>query len=108
SHASELFFVNSSGKKYSVSLKKYATNCSYGEQTAIIPLSDFFHNQNTLEISSFNMQFWYPTQYSIDITDIGVYSRVLGVNSRGKGPTKKPRPTPIITSSPIPTSIPTP
>jgi hypothetical protein len=89
--ASTIQFSTADGNKYAVSLADYATNCAFGEQTVSISTGDFFTRGNPAESSELQMQFWYPAQFAIDIKNITLYNRVLGVSTVKIKPTQVPR-----------------
>lgn len=59
---------------YSVSLSDYGENCSYGNQTVKVPISDFLTNQPLENISSIGTQFWYPSTYHFTINSILIHN----------------------------------
>ena len=75
--ASELALTTHEGKKYNVSLADYGENCAFGEQTVKIPLADFVIYHSVENIHSLGIQFWYPTEYKIEIKKITAHEDTL-------------------------------
>ncbi len=71
-HASAIVLSDTQGKKYEVSLRDYTKRCFRGEQHVNIPLSDFFRNSSVPDITSLEMQFWYPTTYFINVQQVAL------------------------------------
>lgn len=72
--ASAIVFEQS-GWKY-VSLSSYGKNCYNGQQTVLIPLSDFAGLDTSKDISGFRVRFWMSTPYMIDIVSVSVEGTV--------------------------------
>jgi hypothetical protein len=113
--ASQISFIDINNKFYSLSLKDYAKNCFNGQQTITVPLSNFFQSQNTPEVNSLEIQLWYPTNFTVDISSISVRNNVLAASTKGGGKNPRPihvpktsTPTPIPVATPIVTPSPSP
>jgi hypothetical protein len=75
-----------SSKKASVSLSDYGKNCQAGEQTVEIPLAHFRDIDWSKPVDEITGTFWYPTQYTIKITQIVAFNsgNILGISNEDK------------------------
>jgi len=112
SKAAMIRFITIDNKEYEISLQKYVQNCARGDQTIHIPLGDIFGPSPFPQVTSLNLQFWYPTFFVISVSDISIYNTVLAATaptkSHGKAKKPTPKPSPSITSGPSATVTPLP
>jgi len=99
--ASAIELIGANKKVYSISFSDYGQNCENGQQTIDVPLSSFIGLDAQQPVEQIRATFWYPTFYSVDITNIVAYnsgSAVLGISTDQKvrpSPKKFPHITPI-------------
>src|SRR5258708_2555206 len=79
--ASQIAF-NSGTNTYPVSLAEYGKNCQTGQQNISIPFSDFDGLNQNRKNFSFSIKIWYPTTYTVDITNAIIYKDVLAASTK--------------------------
>jgi hypothetical protein len=97
-------FVTIENKEYEISLQKYVQNCARGDQTIHIPLVDIFGPSPFPQVTSLDLQFWYPTLFVVTVSDISIYNNVLAAQTKSSSKSKKPTPKP---TAPLFTATPT-
>ncbi|HEX8923270.1 MAG TPA: PA14 domain-containing protein, partial [Patescibacteria group bacterium] len=70
--ASAIIFDQPAGVWHYVSLSNYGGNCYNGNQSVIIPLSDFSGLDTTKATGMFHIRFWNNASYQIDINSVTV------------------------------------
>src|SRR5258708_6550991 len=92
--ASAVSLIETNGIKHSISLTNFGKNCFDGEQTVSIPLKKFPGVTTDTKAVIFQMTFWYPTGFTIDISSVQIYKYVLGARTKIRT-RHKTTPTPI-------------
>ena len=65
--ASAIVLTASNKRTYGISLADYGKKCGIGQQKIAIPLDDFWVDQPLENITNVSIQFWYPTQYFMEV-----------------------------------------
>lgn len=102
--ASAIVFDQPPGQWRYVSLSQYGRNCFDGEQTALIPFSDFKGLDLSQPMGLFHTRLWYPTAYQVEINQ----ANIIDASFASLLPEITPTPVAVITATPQSSPIGTP